>query len=185
MQLYEEFKLYENLWEHNKHKNPEVLTEANPAQQLNGMFGFNRECPGCGMKFTADKDCAIHALDCEKAKELLSKRSAIVRVSTTGHDFDYMPNISALALIKYINEHAVCEICGTPLSTLDDRRPDHKHLSDTSPVPGVGRGSFRGVLCNSCNLMLGTFEKKKLDINKIATYLNNASAKIAQFNNET
>jgi hypothetical protein len=32
--------------------------------------------------------------------------------------------------------------------------------------------------------MLGTFEKKKLDIDKIAAYLNSAGTKISDFNNK-
>jgi hypothetical protein len=184
MKLHEEFKLYENMWEATEQEYNDALNEANLAQQFNGLFSFKGECPGCSTEFSSDKDCALHVLECDKAKELLSKRSAVIETKEAGHAFDCMTNISAWAFMKYVTEHDVCELCGAQLTTLDERRPDHRHLSNTSPVNGAGTGYFRGVLCNSCNLMLGTFEKKKLDIDKIAAYLNSAGTKISDFNNK-
>lgn len=164
------------------------LNEANLAQQFNGLFNFNGECPGCGDKFDDENAVATHILGCDKAKKLLSRRSAIIKVNKSGQSFDSLNNISAWAFMKYVNERTECELCHKSLADIKDRRPDHKQLSRSSQVQGIGTGSFRGVLCNDCNTLLGKVEKlsekSKPGIDVIKDYLVGAREKIAQFNNQ-
>lgn len=72
-----------------------------------------------------------------------------------------------------------CELCGTPIS-VKNRRPDHEHFKHSEDRNGTGEGSFRGVLCNKCNLALGAFEN--IGVKRINDYLDSARSKVEQFN---
>lgn len=69
-------------------------------------------------------------------------------------------------LEEYRKLHPVCEICGKPERTITSSKGkvsrlsiDHIHYSN----------HFRGLLCNSCNRILGYYEKNKENIEQ---YLN-------------
>lgn len=74
-------------------------------------------------------------------------------------------NITNSELEKYRKTHTVCEICGKPEKTdttgsgCSNRLSiDHNHST----------GEFRGLLCNSCNRILGYYEKNR---DRIEEYL--------------
>ena len=160
-----------------------TLNEANFTQQLKGFLSFRNgmSCPGgCGKQFNAKADYEKHINSCTKIQDILYHRKAVIMANKAGWSADVLSNISALAYIAYINKHAKCELCDAPL-TIEHRRPDHEHTSNSEAGRGTGEGGFRGVLCDKCNTALGKFEK--IGVKKINDYLNNASAKIEQFNN--
>lgn len=185
MKLYEEFRLYENLWEGNKQQNTEVLNEANSEQQLRGFLRFRKgmSCPGgCGKILNTEADYKKHINNCTEIHNILYCRPAVALAKEEGWDADLLKNISALAYLAYINKHMECEICGKELS-IEDRKPDHKHSKETERKHRTGEGSFRGVLCDNCNRLLGKFEKIGRDtVSKYFNYLEEADTKIEIFN---
>ena len=82
----------------------DALNEANFAQQFNGLFNFDGECLGCGAEFATTEECISHMLSCDKAKELLNHRNAVIKVGKSGHSIDSFNNISVLAFMKYVSE---------------------------------------------------------------------------------
>lgn len=61
-------------------------------------------------------------------------------------------------LCKELLEKALCcHICGTPFEKDSEKRIDHCHITD----------KVRGILCNSCNIMLG-FAKDNINTLKNA-----------------
>ena len=165
----------------------DALNEANLAQQFNGLFNFDGKCLGCGAEFATTEECISHMLGCDEARELLSHRDAVIKVGKSGHSIDAFNNISVLAFMKYISEQTTCELCKKPIAEIKDRRPDHKNLGkvEHKHIKDVGIGSFRGVLCNSCNTLLGKIEKLDAGdikgVDKIKTYLDGAETKIANY----
>ena len=54
-----------------------------------------------------------------------------------------------------------CGICEVTLTTLYDKKIDHCHIT----------GRVRGVLCNTCNQMLGKIEKGKNILKNVNKWL--------------
>ena len=185
MQLHEEFKLYENLWEDGKQQNAEILNEANSEQQLRGFLRFKKgmHCPGgCGKILNTKSDYKKHINSCNNMHQILYCRPAVILANKEGWNADLLPNISALAYLAYVNKQEKCELCGKGL-LIDSRRPDHKRSEESERRHETGEGKFRGVLCDTCNMMLGNLEKIGRDtISKYFNYLDEADAKIEAFN---
>lgn len=133
------------------------LNEVNLTHQIRGNLSFkynNGKCPGCGTQFTDKNDYRNHlANDCEAAetKRALDALPARVKIGHGGRSWDTLTNINAGDFRNYIKTHNVCEICGND----KELHPDHKHAED-----GSHTGTFRGVLCNKCNLLLGQLEPR-------------------------
>ena len=151
--------------------NEEALTEASPEQQIGGFlsYSFNKgRCPGegCEKKFPRKRGTSAkaqyidHVLSCDKVKDTLYKRPALIYTKNADEVADVLDNISAGKLIDYINTNNKCEICGIELERTD-LRVDHKHAQEVERKHGyrVG-GTFRGMLCNQCNLLLGQIETR-------------------------
>lgn len=62
----------------------------------------------------------------------------------------------------YDSQNGQCKLCDKKLPSLRKAHIDHCHTT----------GEVRGMLCPSCNLMLGCIETNQVDISKIAQYLN-------------
>lgn len=190
MKLFEEFKLYENMWDTN---NTDCLHEAIPSNQLSQIAGnllFNNRknilygstkgkrpvaCPGvvngCDKSFLKADDYNAHIVNCDKARKHFNY-PARVKNKKVKRKLDIMDNITAGALLNYLEQYTNCELCGATL-TMKERRPDHYHLELHGD--GAGSGHFRGVLCDRCNTFIGTLESLLIDygidIDKITKYL--------------
>ncbi len=185
MKLFEEFKLYENMWEDTNAGDLVGDIPANQQNQIAGDLRFSARrraegkvpvsCPGmadgCDKSFLKADEYNAHIVTCKKARKHFTHK-AIVKNKKTERRLDIMDNITSGELLDYLEQHTKCELCGTPLA-MKDRRPDHYHLEIRED--GVGNGHFRGVLCNRCNTFIGCLEKLLIDydvaLNKIEKYL--------------
>jgi len=65
-------------------------------------------------------------------------------------------------LFLWINSGGICRICGTPFRKFNKTPSiDHDHKT----------GKVRGLLCSSCNLLLGSIEKNNIDPAAFTRYL--------------
>lgn len=110
-------------------------------------------CPGCKTTHKSQEEYERHVIkDCAKAKSLFDSTNmpARIKVGKAEHSFDILTNITEKELIDYMVDHQRCEICGGV-----GVHPDHRHSKD-----GTHSGTFRGVLCDDCNLLLGRLESE-------------------------
>ena len=131
------------------------LSEASDHYRIPPHLKFSRvngKCPGCFTEFDKQQEYEQHLMqDCNKVLTSL-KMPARVKVGKKGHSYDELTNITEEEMLDYVAKHPTCEICGDNTVGV---RPDHKHNKDSSHS-----GTFRGVLCNRCNLLLGALERK-------------------------
>jgi hypothetical protein len=133
------------------------LNEASDHYRIPPRIKFSQvggKCPakGCIHEFDNKREYEQHITDgCNKVKNMLAKMPARIKVGKAGHSYDELTNITEEDMLKYLSEHSACEICGKT----GDIHPDHKHAND-----GSHTGTFRGVLCNQCNLLLGQLERR-------------------------
>jgi hypothetical protein len=124
--------------------------------------GSRLTCGRCGQRGHNKRSCGREPLRRGKLSSVAAKAKALrqfYRLSLA----DYMAMLAE-----------GCAVCGRGL---DDRTPDvdHDHQCDH---PGKGlsscRACVRGLLCRSCNLRVGAFERGQNQDPDIARYLGRA-----------
>ena len=151
----------------------DLLNEANLRHQVPPRIKYGRvngKCPACEKHFSDPDTYEQHIInDKECRDEIIATAPARIKVGKKGHSYDEMTNITAAGLLDYMAKHQVCEICGdnSPEAGI---HPDHIHANDSSHL-----GTFRGVLCTQCNLLLGQIERRigKQNSMHYEEYLNN------------
>lgn len=129
----------------------------------------NKTCPGCGRNdFKDAQEYEQHILGfydkeynwvngCAKAIEAIAdmQTPAKIKVGKKDHSYDEMTNMTTGQLVKYRAKNRSCEICGAK------EGPNIKLVCDHEHTPGSSHsGTFRGILCSQCNLLLGQLERR-------------------------
>ena len=190
MKLFEEFELYENMWNDNAIVNKRIYIPANQLNQIAGnllfsrrkkaLYGSSRDkrpvtCPGeadgCAESFLDIDEYNAHIVNCKKARKYFNY-PARIKNKKAERRLDIIENKTAGELLNELDQHTKCELCEVPID-MEARRPDHYHLE--VGANGVGNGHFRGILCDRCNTFMGKLEKLLIDdgvnIDKITEYL--------------
>ncbi len=117
-----------------------------------------RRCTGCSLEATCQEDLTLFVSDNRVPH---GRRNRCKKCDKDRTDRDRAKRMYHCTLEEYRERMSTsdsCEICGSSKHL----RYDHDH--DTM--------EFRGVLCNSCNISLGTFGDSIEGLERAITYLN-------------
>ena len=83
--------------------------------------------------------------------------------------------------LDLLNKSNICPLCENPIE-----KPvlDHQHMTSKESVGFNGAGLVRGIICNSCNTMLGKIENnsRRFMIKDLIKYLQNTIKYLQQDN---
>lgn len=130
-----------------------------------GKGGLNAPCKVCCKKYRHSPGQKLRESNYAKHKKSWKNKNTRKRCREW-----YLKNNYALTqkefLFIYVNQNGCCAVCKKPVA-LDKIRIDHNHET----------GKVRGLLCNECNLDLGTIEKRLGNIGQVLEYLKTATAR--------
>jgi len=155
-------------------KELDELNEASNQYQIPYELKYRQvqgDCPGCGKHFEKAEEYEQHITGfyrknangkfewidgCEDALKAIENTNmpGRIKVGKKDHSYDEMTNITAADLIRYKAKCKACEICGARELQDTELVYDHEHSKD-----GSHSGAFRGILCKSCNTLLGQLER--------------------------